>query len=49
MAGGAKVNYTIGGMGMKPDIGVKNVSAGKFTKATRQMKPKINKKDLTTI
>lgn len=37
-----KVYFTIGGRGLSPDVDVKNVSAGKFTKNSRGIKAKIN-------
>lgn len=39
MAGGAKVSYILGGQGQKPDRFYTNVSAGRFTKASRKLKP----------
>lgn len=49
MAGGAKKFFSIGGTGTKTDDGIK-VSAGRFTKGSRNMKPKLNiKSDITTI
>lgn len=42
MAGDAKgkrkVFFTVGGRGLKPDVDVRNVSAGKFTKKIRKHK-----------
>ena len=37
---GAKVFYTIGGQGMKPDKYIKMVSPGRFTKGSRNAKPR---------
>lgn len=36
--GKRKVFFTIGGRGLKPDVDVKNVSGGRFTKKVRKMK-----------
>lgn len=36
--GKRKVFFTIGGMGLKPDKGVRNVSAGAYTKKSRGLK-----------
>ena len=35
----AKVSFILGGMGMKPDKNFKNVSPGRFNKASRCLKP----------
>jgi hypothetical protein len=36
--GKRKVFFTIGGRGLKPDVDVRNVSGGRFTKKVRKMK-----------
>lgn len=36
--GGAKTSYILGGRGLKPDTHYKNVSPGRFTKASRNAK-----------
>lgn len=38
MPGGRKQFYTVGGRGLKPDSGYKNVAPGKFTKASTNRK-----------
>lgn len=39
--GKRKTFFTVGGRGLKPDVEVRNVSGGMFTKKIRKMKARI--------
>lgn len=46
--GGAKTSFILGGRGLKPDTHYRQVSAGKFTKASRRMKPVASSKAINS-
>ena len=47
--GKRKVYFTVGGRGLKPDVEVRNVSGGSFTKKVRKHKAVRNLQFINTI